>query len=354
KLACFGNGRMGRVAVARAREAGHAVGVVLTSTDAGSGPGELAAALRGHDVAIDFSVADAVPAHVAACAQAGVPLVEGTTGWQAREADLRRAVEDAGGAMVYGPNFSIGVNLFYRVVENAAGLVRGLPAYDAFIEEAHHVRKRDAPSGTALQLRKILARELGGGRDIAIASTRAGHIPGVHRVGFDSAADQITLVHTARSRDGFAPGALAAARWLPGRRGACGIAVEAGRGRARVIAGVGTNSTAVAIERAQAARATGADAVLVVAPYYNKPTQAGLTAHFTAVAAAVPGVPVVLYNVPGRTASNIQAPTVLGLARDVENIVGVKEASGDFAQIMAILRDRPQGFRVLSGDDAVT
>ena len=132
------------------------------------------------------------------------------------------------------------------------------------------------------------------------------------------------------------------------------IAVEAGRGRARVIAGVGTNSTAVAIERAQAARATGADAVLVVAPYYNKPTQAGLTAHFTAVAAAVPGVPVVLYNVPGRTASNIQAATVLGLARDVENIVGVKEASGDFAQIMAILRDRPQGFRVLSGDDAVT
>jgi len=132
------------------------------------------------------------------------------------------------------------------------------------------------------------------------------------------------------------------------------ITVEAGRGRARVIAGVGTNSTAVAIERAKAARATGADAVLVVAPYYNKPTQAGLTAHFTAVAAAVPGVPVVLYNVPGRTASNIQAATVLGLARDVENIVGVKEASGDFAQIMAILRDRPQGFRVLSGDDAVT
>jgi len=132
------------------------------------------------------------------------------------------------------------------------------------------------------------------------------------------------------------------------------ITVDAGRGRARVIAGVGTNSTAVAIERAKAARATGADAVLVVAPYYNKPTQAGLTAHFTAVAAAVPGVPVMLYNVPGRTASNIQAATVLGLARDVENIVGVKEASGDFAQIMAILRDRPQGFRVLSGDDAVT
>ena len=132
------------------------------------------------------------------------------------------------------------------------------------------------------------------------------------------------------------------------------LTVESARGRAKVLAGVGSNATAATIERARAARAAGADALLVVAPYYNKPTQAGLTAHFTAVAAAVPGVPVVLYNVPGRTASNIQAPTVLGLARDVENIVGVKEASGDFAQIMAILRDRPQGFRVLSGDDAVT
>jgi 4-hydroxy-tetrahydrodipicolinate synthase len=132
------------------------------------------------------------------------------------------------------------------------------------------------------------------------------------------------------------------------------VTVETARGRARVIAGVGSNATAVAVERSKAARATGADAVLVVAPYYNKPTQPGLVAHFRAVAEAVAGLPVVLYNVPGRTASNIQAPTVLGLARDVENIVGVKEASGDFAQIMAILRERPAGFRVLSGDDAVT
>jgi 4-hydroxy-tetrahydrodipicolinate synthase len=132
------------------------------------------------------------------------------------------------------------------------------------------------------------------------------------------------------------------------------LTVETARGRARVIAGVGTNATASTIERAQAARAVGADAVLVVAPYYNKPTQAGLTAHFTAVAKAVAGLPVVLYNVPGRTASNIQAPTVLSLARDVDNIVAVKEASGDFTQIMAILKDRPKDFRVLSGDDAQT
>ena len=130
--------------------------------------------------------------------------------------------------------------------------------------------------------------------------------------------------------------------------------VAVARGRARVLAGAGSNATAQTVERARAARAAGADAVLVVAPYYNKPTQAGLTAHFRAVADAVPGLPLVIYNVPGRTSSNVAAGTVLALARDVETVVGVKEASGDFAQIMAILRDRPAGLLVLSGDDAVT
>ena len=130
--------------------------------------------------------------------------------------------------------------------------------------------------------------------------------------------------------------------------------VAVARGRARVVAGVGSNATAATIERAVAARSAGADAVLVVAPFYNKPTQAGLTAHYRAVAEAVPELPVVVYNVPGRTSSNVAAPTLLGLARAVPNIVAVKEASGDFAQIMAILRERPKGFLVLSGDDATT
>lgn len=133
------------------------------------------------------------------------------------------------------------------------------------------------------------------------------------------------------------------------------ITVEVARGGgARVIAGAGGNATAGTVERARAARAAGADAVLVVAPYYNKPTQAGLTAHFHAVAAAVPGLPVVPYNVPGRTGSNIESATLLSLARSVENIVAVKEASGNLSQIMAILRERPAGFRVFSGDDAIT
>jgi 4-hydroxy-tetrahydrodipicolinate synthase len=130
--------------------------------------------------------------------------------------------------------------------------------------------------------------------------------------------------------------------------------VRLARGRARVIAGAGSNSTAHAIEYSLAARAAGADAVLIVAPYYNKPTQNGLYAHFRAVAEAVEGLPVVVYNVPGRTSSNITPETTLKLARDCENIVATKEASGNLSQIMAILRERPAGFRVLSGDDAIT
>src|SRR5712664_4186486 len=132
------------------------------------------------------------------------------------------------------------------------------------------------------------------------------------------------------------------------------VTVEVARGRARVIAGTGSNSTTAAIEYSQSARDLGADAMLQVAPYYNKPTQEGLYAHFRAVAEAIPDTPVMLYNVPGRTSSNIAAQTVLRLARDCENIVAIKEASGNLSQIMEILRARPANFRVLSGDDAVT
>src|SRR6266851_8812282 len=132
------------------------------------------------------------------------------------------------------------------------------------------------------------------------------------------------------------------------------ITVEVARGRARVIAGTGSNSTAAAIDYSQRARDLGADAMLQVSPYYNKPTQEGMYTHFRAIAEAIPATPIMLYNVPGRTSSNIAAPTVLRLARDCENIVAVKEASGNLTQIMEILRERPENFCVLSGDDAVT
>ena len=132
------------------------------------------------------------------------------------------------------------------------------------------------------------------------------------------------------------------------------ITVEVARGRARVIAGTGSNSTASAIEYSRRAREQGADAMLQVAPWYNKPTQEGLYAHFRAIAEAIPDTPIMLYNVPGRTSSNIAPQTVLRLARACENIVAVKEASGNLSQIMEILRERPANFCVLSGDDAVT
>jgi len=217
KIALFGHGTMGRVLEESARTAGHEIGAIVTSANVG----DAARLLPGHAVAIDFSVPGAVPAHVEAAAAAGVPLVEGTTGWQGDEVRVRKVVEGRGGALVYGANFSIGVNLFYRIVADAAQLFRGA-GYDPFIEEAHHARKRDAPSGTALALQTILSRALGRkeqGASVPIASTRAGQIPGTHRVGFDSAADQILLTHTARSRAGLAAGALLAAHWIVGRRG---------------------------------------------------------------------------------------------------------------------------------------
>ncbi|HVG31123.1 MAG TPA: dihydrodipicolinate reductase C-terminal domain-containing protein [Pyrinomonadaceae bacterium] len=219
KLALFGHGAMGRLVEARALSDGHEIGLVVTSRDADASAEELAAALRGHDAAIDFSVAAAVLRNVEACARAGVTLVEGTTGWHSQIEDARRVVAERGGSLVYGANFSVGVNLFYRVVRQAAELFAAVEGYEPFVEEAHHSRKRDAPSGTALKLRAILRDATRKGGEVSVASTRAGHIPGTHRVGFDSAVDQITLTHEARSREGFVEGALLAARRMRGRPG---------------------------------------------------------------------------------------------------------------------------------------
>jgi len=208
---------MGQLVAKLGAEQGHEISVLLNSRDAGRGPEDFSGSLRGCDVAIDFSVAAAVLRNVEASAIAGVPLVEGTTGWHANLDEVSRVVTEGNGALVYGANFSVGVQVFYRIAARAAELFRDLESYDAFIEEAHHKRKRDATSGTAVQLRNLVGDALG--RDVPVASTRAGYIPGTHRLGFDSTADQITLTHTARSRDGFAAGALMAARWIVGRKG---------------------------------------------------------------------------------------------------------------------------------------
>ncbi len=217
KIALFGNGKMGQLVATQARAAGHEIGEIITSDAGALSPGELAARLRGHDVAIDFTVAGAVERNVAICVHAKVPLVEGTTGWSSNQSAILQSVTDKGGALIYGANFSVGVNLFYRVVARAGELFARSNDYAPFIEEAHHQQKRDAPSGTALRLHDLLKETTA--RQIPIASTRAGSIPGTHRVGFDSVSDQIMLTHTARSRAGFASGALLAANWIVGRTG---------------------------------------------------------------------------------------------------------------------------------------
>ena len=216
KIALFGNGKMGQLVATQARAAGYEIGAVITSDSGATSHDDLAARLRGHDVAIDFTVAAAVERNIMACVHAKVPLVEGTTGWPEPGA-IFRIVTDQGGALIHGANFSVGVNLFYQVVARAGELFARSSDYAPFIEEAHHQQKRDAPSGTALRLHDLLKERIE--REIPIASTRAGAIPGTHRVGFDSAADQIMLTHTARSRAGFASGALLAANWIVGRTG---------------------------------------------------------------------------------------------------------------------------------------
>jgi 4-hydroxy-tetrahydrodipicolinate reductase len=217
RFALIGNGAMGQMVAAEARKRGDEIGVVVSSSDKDLSIDQLADKLRGHDAAIDFSAGDAVLKNIEACARAQVPIVEGTTGWKDKESQAKQIVSEHNGALVYGANFSIGVNLFYRLTEHAAKLFAAVEGYDAFIEEAHHNRKKDAPSGTALKLRDIMSEHLDG--NISTSSTRAGHIPGIHRVGFDSEPDQVLLTHTARSRQGFASGALVAAHWIVGRTG---------------------------------------------------------------------------------------------------------------------------------------
>lgn len=217
KIALFGHGAMGQLVAKLAQERGHEISLALTSGDAARNRDELSGELGQADVAIDFSVASAVRNNIELCMAARVPLVEGTTGWTIDRNELLIMVEESEGALIHGANFSVGAQIFFRIAAHAADLFQHLDSYDAFIEEAHHKRKRDAPSGTAIKLGDIVANHLG--RDVPISSTRAGHIPGTHRVGFDSPADQINLEHIARSREGFADGALMAAEWIAGRTG---------------------------------------------------------------------------------------------------------------------------------------
>jgi 4-hydroxy-tetrahydrodipicolinate reductase len=221
KIALIGHGAMGKL-VERLIENGerHEICAIIGGkADAHLSAFELSEKLRGRcAAAIDFSVAEAVKRNIEACVLADVPIVEGTTGWNAQFAEIQNFVNEKRGALVYGANFSVGVNLFYKIVDFAAELFAKFDDYEVFIEEQHHSRKRDAPSGTALKLKTIIEKRYDV-QNFSVAATRAGNIPGTHRVGFDGTSDQILLTHTARSREGFAVGALIAAEWISGKKG---------------------------------------------------------------------------------------------------------------------------------------
>ena len=209
QLILIGYGKMNRLVETLAREQGHVIARIIRRPEdwnQGWSPGL---------VAVDFSVPQAVVENLERALAAGVPVVLGTTGWHEQIERVRQLADAASVGVVYGANFSVGVQWFYQIVAAAA---RALPAgYEPYLLETHHRQKRDSPSGTARRLHELLAAS--GHPPVSQASLRAGAVPGTHTAGFEGSDDSITLTHRAHSRRGFASGALIAAQWILGRRG---------------------------------------------------------------------------------------------------------------------------------------
>ncbi len=212
-LALIGMGKMGRALEQLAPDRGFRVVATIHHEHAITKE-----SLNGAAVAIEFTTPAAAAANVLACASAGCPVVVGTTGWYEQLPTVRRIVEQSGGALLTAPNFSVGVAIFDRIVAEAARLFADQPFFDGHLIETHHTAKKDAPSGTAASLARTA--ESASGHPMPITSVRVGSVPGTHEVVFDGAFEQVRLVHEARDRRVFAEGALAAARWLVGRKGA--------------------------------------------------------------------------------------------------------------------------------------
>jgi 4-hydroxy-tetrahydrodipicolinate reductase len=217
-LAIIGYGKMGRLIEKCAPEYGFAVRAKFNSQNNPQAQGLTREALRGVNVALDFSTPSAAAANVVGLAAAGVNAVVGTTGWAGQFPTAYDAVTRYNTGLVWAANFSVGVNLFLQTVAHAAALFAQRADYEAWGWEIHHSAKKDAPSGTLVMSAEVM-RASGYERGISLSSNRAGAQPGTHEIGFDSAADTITIRHTARSREGFARGALCAARWVIGKKG---------------------------------------------------------------------------------------------------------------------------------------
>lgn len=215
RIAILGMGKMGREVNGLARERGVEVVACLDVAEIGDRPGALAA-LKRAQVAVDFTTPDSAVANIDLCLDAGCPVVVGTTGWYGELAQVRERVEKKSGALLWAPNFSVGVALVRSLCERAGELLRGLEGYDVRITETHHAQKKDAPSGTAMLLRDALATS---GREVPITSIRTGSVPGRHEIAIDGVYEQIVISHDVSNRRVFADGALRAALWLRGRAG---------------------------------------------------------------------------------------------------------------------------------------
>jgi 4-hydroxy-tetrahydrodipicolinate reductase len=217
-LAIVGYGKMGRLIEQFAPEYGFEVKIRLSDANNDRFGGLTKENFGGIDVAVEFTKPSAAAENLQRLAGLGVNVVTGTTGWTEQMDRVREAVERHGIGLVWSPNFSVGVNIFSQIVSEAARLMANQAEYDAWAWEIHHAAKKDAPSGTLLALVEKM-KQSGYARRIDTSSSRAGAHPGTHEIGFDSPGDTITIRHTARSREGFARGALRAARWVAGKKG---------------------------------------------------------------------------------------------------------------------------------------
>jgi 4-hydroxy-tetrahydrodipicolinate reductase len=218
RLAIVGYGKMGKLIEQLAPEYGCTVALKLDVDNNENFEALTGENFHGIDAAIDFSTGHAVPHNAEAISALGVNMVIGATGWQEHHDAVKAAIETNDTGAVWSPNFSIGVNVFMKLAAEAARLMAEQPEYGSWVWEIHHNTKKDCPSGTLLKLVHGM-RKAGYERAIDVACNRAGAHPGTHEIGFDSAADTITLRHTARSREGFARGALKAAKWIIGKKG---------------------------------------------------------------------------------------------------------------------------------------
>lgn len=218
KIALIGSGSMGRMIAGMAGDYGMSVAAVFDIDSPLCDNEDTRNRLQNVPVLLDFTVPDAVTGTVKNAALLGKHLVVGTTGWQTSLPEVSEIVRESGIGMVYASNFSLGINLFYKIADYAGSLFSACSQYDPYLVEAHHKAKKDAPSGTALTLVSLLETAMDR-TDIPVSSIRAGYIPGTHEIGFDSRADTVRLIHAARSREGFAAGALLAARWVKDKTG---------------------------------------------------------------------------------------------------------------------------------------